>query len=817
MGPLSLSGRRRTFWPVALVAALAIGSASAVIEIVRAAVVGLMPGVEARDLRFIYSNSRERLGKVKPAVFWDLTAGSSTVASLAASAPDSTWMRIGGRQTAARGEAVSPSYFTVLRPRLVAGRAFSVGVDDGPAAGLMISERLWQREFGGSVDAIGATVRLTASRQDRSTERLYSIIGVVGDEFRGSVSLWEPSDYWVLLSDKALDFACPGGPVPREGASNVYVIARLLPGVADYVAADWFRRQLTPIRERRYPNEPEWSMAMTDAWSVALPYGLSAYKADTVANILRGLAVAVVVIGAVGVATLVAGRAIEARSEMAVRVALGASEWRLRRRLLLHVALPVALGTALSPPVAIGGIRVFLASLPLTDGERLSAPVLDRLAAGSILVLALLFAALAVLAAYGPVKRTILSPWEALLAHSEHLVAGHADRGRAALLGIQLAVTLAVVFIASDLALGVWRASRRGPGYDAERVAFVEFAQSSDRCRRPFEETAGAPRLLSEGMLRDAAAMPGVVAALSSSLPFANAGIVWLASTGDGSQRVGSAMSVSERYFDVLRLEPILGRLATDADGPDVAVVSSRIAADLWPTESPLGQQVGIAFHMGEQRVFSWHQVIGVVRDVASLGEARPIPSVYLPVGQHEEPTVLLVRDGTDSKPMLPRESEALVHRQGQGSEFFVVRSGWLADEMRGLMYPRRAAAAAATCAALVGLLLGAVGLYASVAYNAAGRSRELAVRISLGATSAHIVSAVARDAVRITGIATCFGVGLWYVCLAVLRSQGITAVHLDPSAAALGIVTASLVVGVSSFGPARRATRTGVATVLRE
>lgn len=651
------------------------------------------------------------------------------------------------------GMIVSGRFFGTLGVQPVAGRAFTEAEARVPGDGALVvlGYDFWKSAFGASPDAIGRTLRLNGVP--------FTIVGVAPEPFSGMNPFMRPAFYVPLTMADRLSSGAASSPattslLERREDRAFSVRGRLKPGVTLAAA----QAELTMVARSLERAYPETHRGRTLVARTELQARMQEAPANTiVAAMLVGLAGLVLVIACANVAGLLLARAGARTREIAVRLAIGAGRARLFQQLLTE-SLVLALGAGvMGLIVAYGAIR-YLAAIQLpTDTPLVLAVQLDRrvlwFSLAASIVSALLFGLVPAWRAVKPELTSALKSSDAI-AHGRVRLAG-----RQVLVAGQVALSLVLVVIAVTLVGAFRKMLLLDPGVRTERLMMMEMdpaliGYGPDQTREFYTLLLARMR-----------ALPGVQAAtLTAGLPFKpnflDEGVVPEGYELPRDQRSVTVSSnvIDTDFFETMGTAIVRGRAFSgqDASGaPRVAIVNEEFARRYWPGQEALGKR----FRLGEQGAFV--SIIGVTPTgkYLSLAEA-PQPYFYLPRAQRERSRLtLLVRTAGDpiamTRPLMEavraidaRQPVANVRTFQQYYEAGALGVPQLMMRMVGAM-------------GLVGLLLALIGLYGLVSYSVNRRTREIGIRMAIGARRVQVVTLVLRQAVWLTLAGVCTGVAL--------------------------------------------------------
>ena len=790
----------------ALSLAIGIGANTTIFSAASAMLLRPLPGiVEADRLVDIgrTQNGRDFDNSSYPN-YRDIRARVTTLSGVYAVRLESQPMGLGGVDGAERiyGSVVSGNYFEVLGTRAHAGRLLSDADDEGTPGShpvMVISHELWQRRFGGSPGVIGQTVPLNGYP--------FAIVGIAPPGFQGTTLI--RSDAWVPMTSNHLAS-------PRRDASllqarrAVWLImgGRLKPGVT-VAQANAELQAIGAGLEREFPAENRGKGLK------ALPSAVVPGHIDVFAGFL-GFLMAIVglvlLIACVNLSGMMLARAAGRRREIAVRLAIGATRWRLARQLLAETALLFAVGCVLGLLLSRWLHAMLLALLPqLPVPVGIDMPIDARVLAFAI-GLSLTAAVLSGLAPAMQASRADLVP--ALKA--DGAAAGGRLRLRSAFLVGQVAMSLLLVVTAGLFMRALGRASAIDPGFDASNVDVVML----DLSLAQFDETSGP--VFGKDLVDRARTRPGVEsAALVTDLPL-DGGRMGFGGIRTPGLRRGDSEAVdadwnvvSPGYFRTLDLGLVRGRDFSDADttgAPRVAIVNEAMARLVWGTaDAALGGRLELSDGPDERR--SPVTVVGVAADaqVMALGE-RATPYLYVPFAQRYVSRVSLAVKTTGAS-AIP-QIRALVREMNPSLP--VSQALPLSEVIAVGLIPQRIAAGVAGSLGIVCLLLAAIGIYGVTSYSVNRRVREIGIRVALGADHRSVLRLILRQGLVLTLVGVGIGLAAGAVVSQVMRSLLLGAAALDPVTFGGGALLFVLVALAASYFPARRATKVDPMLALR-
>ena len=746
--------------------------------------------------------------------YLDLQAQNAVFDEMTAYSPMFAPLALGERSRLVMGHIVTGNHFAMLgvQPRL--GRLF-VPADDEPAAErvVVISHQMWQREFGGAPSAVGQTLTLRGLR--------YTVIGVAPSSFRGVVPLLTP-ELWVPMAQAeevepvGISNAVPGPGrtrLERRGTRWLFVKGRLAPGVTAAAA----HANIALIGQQLESAHPQTNTALRLSAIPSADVRLLVPQAGGALSIGAAGVMAVVglvlLIACANVAGMLLARAAARQREISVRLAIGASRGRLVRQLLVEGAVLGLLGALAAVASAWIVIRV-LAAIRLPLPVQLVLDIgLDWRVLGFAVVVAV---ATGVLASLLPALKTSAPSLTADLKGEAPLgrVGRHRFAIRDVLVVTQVAFTAVLLVVAGLLLRSLVESQRADVGFRAEGLALLSF--DTDMVR--YEPERGL-RFWDEALAR-VRGLPGVVSAgtASPSVPFeVNFNNTELQvdskryAEGQRGEIIENA-AVSAGYVPTLGARLIEGRdiAASDReDTPLVALVNETMARRFWPGDSAVGRT------FTQPTTGRTYRIVGIVSDHKVHGVLeQAAPYVYFAAAQRPSRyNYLLARTDGDPRELLTRMRRELLAME-PGLVF--MGNGTMSDYLMMSLLPARVGAWLATGFGALGTLLAAIGLYGVIAFSVSRRTREIGVRMAVGADPTSVLRLVMRQGLALTLTGLVVGGGLAAGAAAALGGllYGIT--PADPLAWMAAILTLLAASAVANLIPARRAMRVDPLKALR-
>ena len=786
----------------ALTLALGIGVTSLMFGVINAVLLRPLPYPDQDRLMLVFNvsaNAPERNTiRATPLDFEDYRARTRTFESMAAHIGNGFTFSGSGDPELVIGQLVTPDFFKVLGVNPSAGRAFAADeFTPGKENVAILSHGLWRRRFGGQSSAIGSTVTING--------RPWTIAGVMPPDFEypsPRYALWVP-----MPSPRT-----PEMPPVNRSAHYMQMVGRLKPGVTHAQA----NAEIVSIASALATQYPETNANMT-ARAVSLgEFNVRDVKMPL--YVLLGAVALVVLIACANVTNLLLARATSRHREVAIRQALGAARWRLVRQFLAETAVLYALGAGGALALASWGMSALVALGP-ADIPRISAAALDGRVLGATLALSFITAVVFGLAP--ALQGAASDPADALRAGGRSISAGRArQRFRVVLVVAEVALSV-VLLIGAGLTLhSLVRLTSVDHGFDADGQ--LTFSAVISPRRYP---DAAAMIGASDRILDRLASMPGVVTSgATTALPLSGQNIEngftvegYTPQSADGDPIAGMR-GVTSDYFAALGARVTAGRAFTAADragSQPVAIVNEGFARRYLAGRNPVGAR------LRENGLREWRTIVGVIADLKHAGpalEARP--EVSMPYSQLA-PSFLTTWSrgmyfvvkgqvpGTALVPQLRKEFAAI--DPGMSLNDVQLMSELAAD---AISEPRFRTILLGAFAALA-ITLASVGVFGVLAYFVAQRTREIGIRVALGATSRDILRMIVGRGLAIAGIGLAIGLLGAIPLTRAIKSLLFEVAPLDPATIGLVVIGLAVVAGLASYLPARRALRIEPMTAL--
>ena len=689
------------------------------------------------------------------------------------------------------GAFVSSNTLALLGARIARGRLFTPEESAQGASGgvAVLSYASWKTRFGGDPGVVGRTLTLNG--------RPHVVIGVLTADF---VDPYGGSEVWLPMS------AAPAGWFTR-GAFNVWTIGRIKPGTTFAQA----RRDLSAVAAQLAAEYPTTS---SSASTIVTPMREEIVgKTGPTLLIVLGFVAVVLLIACANVANLQLARATARRREFSVRAALGAGRWRLARQLLTENLLIAMLGGLLGCGFAVWATQAFVATvpggLPPFGAVAMNLRVLEFCGAIAIGVGLVFGAAPALHAARADLSRTLNAR------SGGERVPGRLDP-RDLFVAAQLALCVILLVGAGLLGRSLVSMEHARPGFDTEHLLTAQLRLPPAKYQTPDKISQFMSSVLAE-----VRAVPGVQsAALVSSMPqTGNFGLTTYQVEGTPlTQGPDAPMTqqnvVSDGFFRTMAIPLTAGRdfNAFDRAGSEqVAIINDEFARREWPGQSPLGKRVKL---IGPPDILV--TVVGVVGSVKqqTLGDA-PAPQLYQPVAQASGTfTSFAVRTAGDAA-ALASALRAAVWRVDPDQPVWGIRP--MESYVNQHVAQPRFTLVVTAVFALLALVLALVGVYGVMSYILVQRTREIGIRMALGARREQVVAMVLGRGARTVAAATVMGLAGAYAAANLLRTQLFEVKANDPLTFAIVPAVLAAAALAACYIPARRAARVDPVIALRQ
>ena len=687
------------------------------------------------------------------------------------------------------GVYVTTNFFQTLGVMPVLGRDFTEG--EGHENRAIISYALWQRQFGGERSVIGRKVNLGTRENQSST-----IVGVMPAE----LNFPQGADLFITSAIDRAD-------TPRGGSHNSRTIARLKPNVT----VEQAQSEISALARRQAEEFPDTNAG----WDVAvMPFREYLFgSALTALPMLFGAVVFVLLIAGANVTNLQLGRAVSRRKEIAVRLALGSGRWRIVRQSLVESLLLAVGGTGLGLVLAQWGLAAFRTlgpqSVPRLRTAAISLPVLEFAVGVTLLT--------AIIVGLVPALQTSRSDLQSALKQGNSLgtTPRRSNHFRRSLVVTQMALALVLLVGAGLLIKSFWRLQAVTPGFQSENVLSaglsLSFGDYPDSARRA---------LLFRQATEKLAELPGVtsVGAISH-LPFGGRTLQQRFSIKGQSpltaknEAVADYRVVTPSFFETLHIPLKKGRGFDEhdtAETPHVLVINEAFARTYFPGRDPIGARLeGDAdFIKGE--------IVGVVGDVKHRGlDAEALPAFYVSYRQSSTFPIMnfLVRSQNDPASLTLSVQRALQTLDARGVVFNVRP---FEDLVADSVTPRRFNLWLLGAFAVLAVVLALAGIYGTMSYAVAQRTRELGIRVALGAQRRDVLKLIVGEGMKLIVVGIGIGVLGAFALTRLMKSLLFAVSASDPLTFVVIAWLLMIIALLACWFPARRATKVDPSVALR-
>jgi predicted permease len=689
------------------------------------------------------------------------------------------------------GMVASANYFEVLGVRPILGRGFLPVEDEKPGGApvAMISYRLWQTHFGANPDIVGQAIEIN--------QHPYTIVGVTPAVFQGSqtgvrTEIWVP----IMMEEQLV----PQGDLLHDHHYFwLLAFGRLKSGVAPEQAQEEMTLRLK--REaKNYPEEHKGHDSVTVYPLWRNPFGLN-YFLSTLLPMLMAIAGLVLLLACANVANLMLVRSMVRRREIAIRISLGASRWRLVRQLLVESLILALAGGVIALLITSWTAGTLMKFIPKTDF-----PVSLGIAVNRAVLLATLVISVLTGVIFGilPALRASGAAPVAVLKEDTGSASGGLRKAPLAsgLVVAQISLSLLLLICAGLFIRSFMSAQQINPGFNSHSVLIASY----DLFTAGYSNASGAE--FDRQLVAKLEALPGIQSvALSDRVPLGfGGGSTSVKPEGYVSQANESMETqvaiITPNYFQTLQIPMVKGRDFTMQDMKNsqrVVIVSEAFVNHYWPNQEALGKQ------LNSDLTHEWFTVVGVARDgkVNQLNE-KPMPFLYLPLYQVYRPTMMVIVRTTGDPLAFGKTVDKTIHELNADLVVFDVTTLELREQIAS--FGQRVAGTFVGAFGLLALALAAVGIYGVTAYTTRQRTHEIGVRMALGAGKEDILRLVIGHGLRLTLVGVGLGLAASFALTRFLRSMllGVTSTDvLTFSSVAILLCAVAL---FACFIPARRA-----------
>jgi predicted permease len=732
--------------------ALGIGANTAIFSLVNAVLLRDLPVADPDQLVELYTSESDGYAFATSSYpdFMDVRENADVFSDVIGTRTFITRMDRGGEPEVVFGELISWDYFDVLGVPMALGRSFVEEEDVSPGSHpvVILGYRTWTQQFGADPGVLGQTLRLDG--------RIYTVVGVAPEAFTGTMPVLVTHMFVPLMMTNELMGGLSGtDQLRRRQSRSMFLKARLRDGVTVTQANDALEAFSAGLAER-YPETNEHrTMSVLASGDVAL-HPLVDRALVPVAGLLLSVVGLVLLIACANLASFLLARAEDRRKEIAVRLALGASRGALVRQLLVETTILALMGGAAGLLLAhwtLGLLMSFQPPLPIPVSFDVS---LDRtvlwFTAGVSVLAGMAFGLAPALQATNPDVAPTLK--------DEGTGGGRPRRFnlRSGLVVVQVAFSFVLLIGAGLFVRSLQKAQDIDPGFDTGPAALIwpmpeMSGYETDEERRIFSRTY-EERLLAHPAI-DAVAQADVLP-LGAGVQTRSIVVPGVPSESpDGDHDIDNAM-VSPGYFDAMGIPILRGRgfSEADVDGDPVFIVSEAFAQRFYPGEEAVGRTV-------ETRGGDPIRIVGVARDVKvrTLGE-EPRPFVYSLHGQGGLflGLQLVVKGPGTSLELLAATREVL---RELDPDMVVMEAKTMNEHLALMLFPPRMAALLLSVFGGLALILAAIGIYGVVSFAVSKRTRELGIRMSLGASGADVVRMAIGGGMRLVVVGGVVGIAL--------------------------------------------------------
>ncbi len=794
--------------------AIGIGANTAIFSLVDKLLLQKLPVKEPEKLALLSAesvNPRFRMNVFSWPDYKDYRAQNQVFSDLIASGPRFAGLGTGAELEQVSCELVSENYFSALGVRLAKGRAFTAEENSAPGASAVaiISHGLWRRRFGANPEIIGQTITLNGAN--------FNVVGVAPPGFKG-IFTDRPSEIWApaMMYEPLMQLKPGTNWLNRRSSGWLKLMGRMKPGVtlpAAQSAMDTLARQIreanTPVSNRALPFYEKRIFADPGGRGDSF---LRAKVSEPLQFLMATVAL-ILLIACANVANLLLARSAARRREIAVRLALGAGRARIVAQLLTESALLAVIGGALGLVMAPWLTDLLLAFQPDARdmrawlGQTLDARVLIFTLAVSVLS-GLLFGLLPALQASKPGLVSALKDDGALNTGRERFWSL-----RQSLVVGQVALSLVVLIGAGLFIRSMGKLFAIDPGFNPENALVMDVDLPASR----FDEKKG--RELINQLRERLQALPGVEGVTMASLTPLSSAIGMSSFLVEGMQMNQGEMltanysNVGPSYHELMRIPLKAGRGFSELDrdtATGVAIINEAFAKAYFPNQNPIGKRISLG--TGNP----WLEIVGLVGDTKNVFlTENPAPYFYLPGLQRpfDNYQRMIIRARTDANAL---RSAARGAAASLDANLALARTTTLADDLRDSIASSRMATALTTLFGAVALLLAGIGLFGVISYSVSRRTREIGIRMALGAQTRDALWMVIRQGMALAMVGTVVGLIASFALTRLIKTLLFSVSPTDPMTfIAVPLLLAGVTL-IACYIPARRAAKVDPMVALR-
>lgn len=767
--------------------ALAIGANTSIFSIAKQLLLERLDVPDAASLRLLVTTD----ANFSYPVYEQLRAQNQVLGDLVAFRATAVNATAGANAERALIHQVSGNYYDVLGVQPQLGRGIRPGDDTASSeAVVMISDEFWTRGFARSPAVLGQSIKLN--------DIPVTIIGVNPKGFTGAASTLpaQTPDVIVTLAKATLVTPSSSGRnwLMDPASRSISILGRAKPDVSDRTAQAALDTQFSAIVHAIVPlraGDVVPRLTLRDG-----SRGLFAQRQTfaTPMTVLMVFLALVLLLACANIATLMLARGARRQREMSLRLALGASRARVLRQMLVESLLLAAMGGVSGLGLAYLGRHALSGYTPHFDWQVFGFTAIITLATG-------------VLFGFAPALAALQAP----------LAAGVARRAMIGkpVVGFQLALATLLLIGAGLFIRSLAGLTAVDPGFRTDHLLLAQIVLPQNRY------AAGANVAFHQRMEQAIAEIPGVTSVAGAEAPYLSgehletpllaAGDAADAKTDRTERYTEPYNAVGIRFFDTLGIPIVAGRGFTGGDtatSPKVAVINRRLAAERFPNQNPIGQRISLGAYAGYGSVLTAEQIeiVGISGDTlyGNLHEASP-PQVFIPYVQQRQVRRLTYQIRTHIKPeAIVEPLRRVVHAADPALPLVNVRTQQ--DQIDSDLMDERMLVSLTSAFGFLALVLASIGVYGLLAYSVAQRTREIGIRLAIGAIPRQILVMVLRESLVLSVTAIAIGVVASLLVTRFVKSMLFGIAPSDPAVLLVATALLMFVAGVASWLPARRA-----------